>query len=182
MIKVYGDITEKYNMNDLKILDKKYTEKLIEKNEIYDYETYKLTINYVQIEGLKNKTIEEKINKEIRDKVFSMYTKEEVNDNNIQRIDIYAICQANYGNVLSILITKNLEVKNSKGYNDYLWDESESLNYNLKTGEYLEFEDLFTSDASIKNLLTQGAYDSLFHLYANNYDYDSNYEEGLYRN
>ncbi|MGN1298518.1 MAG: hypothetical protein ACI4UE_00825 [Candidatus Scatovivens sp.] len=49
---------------------------------------------------------------------------------------------------------------NEYGYNEWK-NEYKGLNYNLTTGEYLEFEDLFTNTASIKNIVSQSSYTSL---------------------
>ena len=43
---------------------------------------------------------------EIKNKVYSMYTNEELNNADIDSISIYTYVDANYGNVLSVSIRK----------------------------------------------------------------------------
>lgn len=171
-------LTEKYNQNDLKIVDKEFKEgEFIQENQWYSY--YKVEIYYDQIEGLKDKTIEEQINKEIKDKVLSMYTNEELNDNNIKKIHISANCTANYANVLSISIYKSTDL-NSKDINypyGYKY-ESSGLNYDLKTGKQIEFKDLFTANTGIKNIITEAAYENLAFQYSSSQEsYEPNMEK-----
>ena len=119
----------------------------------YDTNTNKISINYFVIDGLKNEEIENKINKEIKDKVYSMFTQEELNNSDVDWINIYAYINANYGNVLSIDINKSINyfsTENEYNTNNY---KREFLNFDLTTGNQITFRDLFTNKTSLKNVL-----------------------------
>lgn len=124
----------------------------------------KLEINYVQISGLKNTTIEDKINKEIENQALSFRNDDELNDSGIQRIGIYANVFGSFSDVLSVSITKNITRRINEEY-EYEY-ETIGLNYSLKDGEKIKFNDLFTEDAAIKNIITQSVYDNLAWNYA----------------
>ena len=117
----------------------KNKEKTIDLNAIYignniDIETLKYDtedpyrkMEIPQIKGLKNKSIEEQINKSIKNKCMeseSLYNR---------------VC-ANFSNVLSI---------------------NNGCNYNFANGKELEFEDLFTKDADLKNIVRLAIYRGL---------------------
>lgn len=134
-----------YKMNSLKII-----EKSIEKDS-------KTTLDYFEIDGLKDLKLQQQINNRIKNTVLSMYKKEESKDEDIMFICINAIVEANYGNVMSIEINKSI---------DYIGDKTpsylvETININLVNGDDLTFEELFLKDAPIKNILSQAVYESL---------------------
>lgn len=155
-------LTEQYNENDLKITtvsDSKGTRDIANGLE---YITSKLTIEYIKIEGLKNKEIENKINKEIMVFVYSLYTDEELADPEIDYMQIYANSESNFGNTLSVYINKTIFYPNntSKEINSTNY----YLNYDLTTGNKLKFTDLFTN-SSLKNVLIQCVYDNVLSNY-----------------
>lgn len=177
--------TKQATIKKIKLTDKYYTNGItVEERKIsvgdivYQYEDTihrKLDINYIQISGLKNTKIQEKINKEIENKVLSLRNEDELNDPEIERIGIYAYISGNFADVLSVNIYKDISRKNGEEYDfEYLYD---GLNYSLKDGERIKFKSLFTEDASIKNIITQAIYDSLAWEYAQesgNMDADMN--------
>lgn len=132
-----------YNENSLKINEEKV---------IYNGVEFDL----VSISGLKDKTIQNKINKEIEQTVHSA----------IDRTDncSYAWCgeTANFSNVLSICI--NAYSYDGEGDSVY-----EYLNYNLTNGEKLTFKDLFVDNANYARIISQ----SLFEQKAKNQYWDN---------
>lgn len=142
-----------YKMNALKITKETYhsEEKMDGK-----FSYYPIEVNYVKISGLKNTSIQDKINNEIREVALSQVDENELNVNDVRNITVEARCCANFSNVLSISIYKSI----------YYWNiESDmqenficGLNYNLKTGDKLKFTDLFTNDAGTKSIISKSAY------------------------
>lgn len=156
-------LTEQYNENDLKITtvtDTKGT-RIPLQIEGFEENIPKLSIEYIKIEGLKNKEIENKINKEIMVLVYSLYTDTELINPEIDYIQIYANSEANFGNTISLYITKSIFYTDSS-------KEFESknyyLNYDLTTGNIIKFTDLFTN-SSLRNVLIQCIYDNVLSNY-----------------
>ena len=82
------DLKGTYNQNDLIIEEKSITQEKIE-------------IRYLQIRGLKNKTVEEKINKEIQQIALNCY-KEEIKDlNEVININVSMWEASNFANTIS---------------------------------------------------------------------------------
>lgn len=145
-------LDETYKINDLKITDKE-----IEIGKSTNGYTSKVIINYIEIEGLKDKELQQKINKRIEDKVMSMYTEDEIADEKIDRIYISATADANFANVLSINVDKDVWYFDT---DEHGWEE-EGINVNLINGEDITFEELFMKGAPIKTILSQAAYEAL---------------------
>lgn len=115
---------------------------------------HKLEIDSIRISCLKNTDIQDKINSEIQDAINNM--KEQINDvGDYKYADITAMCTANFADTLSIVITGNCYDGNTTKYFNPVF-----LNYALATGEKIEFNDLFTSSAAVKSILSKSAYDS----------------------
>ena len=119
------------------------------------YEDNKSLIFYMQMSGLLNKDIEASVNKKLKDAAFkfnqdlqTQYSKSNesqflsflVNDNN-QVISSQAV-SASFGNVISV-------VNYSYAYGDLTF-----CNIDLNSGKDLKFEDMFTSNTDIKQLLS----------------------------
>ena len=139
------DLKGKYNQNDLKIVGKQASQEKIE-------------FSYFQIEGLKDKNIQEKINKEIENVTFNSY-KEKINIQNVNNLSVSTSCTANYSNILSL--------------NVYCWGRSSStgeaeiidiekgINFDLKTGNQIKFREIFTNNAPMYDILRKCAYNSI---------------------
>ena len=89
--------------------------------------------------------------------LYSLYNDAELTDSEIDYIQIHANCDANFGNTISVCVSKsifyvdpNMEFVNTNHY----------LNYDLTTGNQLKFKDLFTN-SSLKNALIQSIYDNV---------------------
>lgn len=159
-------LTDKYSNNGITTEDRNISYGDI----IYQYESNirrKLEIDYFQISGLKNKSIQDKINKEIENTVLSLRNDDELNNSNVRSISVSAYLSANFSDVISVVITKFVNEVNGEGIEEYKYSY-ETLNYSLKDGKKIEFKNLFTQDAPIKNIITQSIYDSLAWDYANN--------------
>ena len=94
-------------------------------------------VNYYKISGLKNKEIENKINKEIEEKCKSLLTPSG---------EVYSYVTANFGNILSVSCT-------DKG--------TTYFNYDLTTGNQLKLEDLFTNNANMYAILASAFNNSI---------------------
>lgn len=134
-----------YKLNNLKIIEKSIEDEP------------KLNIEYFEIDGLKDLELQQKINDRVRNTTMSMYTTEELKDENITSIFITARLEANYGNVLSIDIYKSATCIQS----NETYSKEETININLVNGDDITFEELFLKDAPIKNILSQATYESL---------------------
>lgn len=154
-------LTEKYNENDLKIIKINEGKGSRVPTTEWDTNTNKIIIDYIQIDGLKNSSIEAEINEEIKNVVYGLFSEEDLNNSQIDYIDIYTYESANFVNTLSINISKMTKFMNS----DYNYSEPVYLNFDLTTGNKVKFTDLFTKDASIRNILSQSIYDALITKY-----------------
>ena len=149
---------EMYNINDIKITEKKFHEgNVIDKFNDGTVQ-YRLEVNYIEIDGLKDKDLQKQINKRIKDTAMEMYTQKEVKDDKIREIGVSVRVEANFENVLSMDIEKQIGYKDESKDWDY---EYQGLNINLIDGKDIAFEELFTKDAPIKNILNQVTYEEL---------------------
>ncbi len=145
------DLSGTYSENDLEI-----------KEETLKINGYNEDIPLVQISGLKNKKIEDKINKELK-QTTNDYVNEWLKNKKGHENNIYfdSRAEANFANVLSVKIS--------------FWGDSTDdfigLNYNLVTGEKIEFSDLFNKNESLEAIVRQIFYKSS--LYYNHQNLDS---------
>ena len=121
-----------YNNNSLNI-----TQEYIDKEKEYP------SFQYIKISGLKNGNIENKINNEIYE-----YVKKR--KNNKAKSSVVTV-RLNAFNILSLEIST---------YNGEKYDRM-ALNYDLNTGEKIEFNDIFTNTANITSIVYAGVYDKL---------------------
>ncbi len=157
--------------NDMTSLNETYkTNALTIKNNVYRNAnpiqgtkySERLKITYPEILGLADINIRTNINNEIREKVFSMYSEDELNNNNIHHIEISATITASFSDVLSV------KIMSIRKYSDGTKKEEYSgLNYTLENGEQIKFKNLFIVGASIKNILRHSAYNSFAWEYKN---------------
>lgn len=139
------DLKGTYNQNDLVVEEKSVTLEKIE-------------IRYFQIKGLKNKTIENKINKEIENSALNCY-KEKVKDlNEVVNIQISMWEASNFANTISFELSYYAKIDDD---DDGFYQGAQCLNYDLNTGEKITVDKVFTSDAPIENVLRKSAYYSL---------------------
>ena len=137
------DLYGTYNENDLLIED------LI---ETFSGEKIKIP----QVNGLKNKQIEYKINQEIYDICNKCI--QDTTENIAEFFEIYSAydVMANFSNIISINYYLNVNGNMTHIY----------LNYNLTTGEKLKLEDVFVKDADILEIVRNAFRENL-----SNYSY-----------
>ena len=142
------DLKGKYNQNDIEIIGKQSSQDKIE-------------ISYFQIEGLKNKTIQNKINKEIENITFNSY-KEKINLSNVNNLSVSTSCTANYGNILSLNVyCWGRANQNIEGQNNDIIDIEKGMNFDLNTGNKIEFRQFFTNNAPMEDIIRKCAYNSI---------------------
>ena len=136
------DLKGTYNQNDLKIEEKSVTQEKVE-------------IRYLQISGLKNKTIENKINKEIEIFALNCY-KDEITDlDEVINISVSMYEAANFANTISFQLSYIAKIDDD---DDGFYQGFQGINYDLNTGEKITIDKLFTSDAPIENILRRSVY------------------------
>lgn len=139
------DLKGTYNQNDLIIEEKAITQEKIE-------------IRYLQISGLKDKTVQEKINSEIEQIAINCY-KEEVKDlNQVINIQVGMWEASNFANTISFELSYTAKIDDD---DDGYYQGFLGLNYDLNTGNKITMEKIFTADAPIENILRKSAYHSL---------------------
>ena len=149
-------INQKYNQNDLEIIETQMQEDGLEYVSI-------------RISGLKNKEIENKINEDIAREEASL--KENVLSNEMGEYDSRYLSEyvnANFSNVLSLALYGSKYGSNSRNQ----LNESRYLNYDLTTGNRLKLEDLFVPGADIDLYAQDSIYKELL--------YDAFSEKGVF--
>ncbi len=143
------DLKGTYNQNDLQI-----EEKAISQN--------KIEIRYPRISGLKNKNIENKINKEIEQIALNCY-KEKIKDlNEVINVQVDMWVESNFANTISFQLTYYAKIDDN---DDGSYLDNKGINYDLNTGKKITINKLFTADAPIENILRKSAYYSLIENY-----------------
>lgn len=134
-----------YNQNDLTLNKKKATREKVE-------------ISYLQIYGLKDKIIQDKINKELEQVALNFY-KEQVTDlDKVINVSVNMSGYANFANTLSIEVAYAAKIDDN---GDGFYQGRKGLNYDLTTGEKITVDKMFSSDAPIEEILRKSAYYSL---------------------
>lgn len=138
-----------YTINPITIVSKEYKNGSIK----VDGETEdKVYIEYVQISGLVDTVLQNKINDEIKNTAFK--SSDEITSK--QQYRAYTYVQGNFSNILSInidiLVYENNELVN---------EQDVSLNYNLATGEKIKFLDLFADNTPMNAIIYDVKYESL---------------------
>lgn len=136
------DLNGTYNQNDLNIEEKVITQGKIE-------------IRYLQISGLKDKTIENKINKEIEQIALNCYQDEIKNLDDVLNIQVSMWEASNFANTISFELYYFAKIDDD---DDGFYQEYQGLNYDLNTGEKITIDKLFTSDAPMEDILRKSTY------------------------
>ena len=139
------DLKGTYNQNDLKIEEKSATQEKVE-------------IRYFQISGLKNKDIENKINKEIETSALNCYKNEVKDLNEVVNISVNMWETANFENTISFELTYTAKIDDD---DDGFYQGIQGINYDLNTGEKITIDKIFTSDAPVEDILRKSIYYSL---------------------
>ena len=103
-----------------------------------DFSPSDIVINFIQIDGLKNKSIQNNINERLKKAAYSL-------DKSKSGVATYV--NANFSNILSVQ------------FSDF--DNNITLNIDLTTGNDIKLEDLFLSSAPINSYLANALYKTL---------------------
>jgi len=136
------DLKGTYNQNDLKIEEKSVTQEKVE-------------IRYLQISGLKNKNVENKINKEIEKAALNCYKDEIKNLDEVINISVTMWEAANFSNTVSFELNYTAKIDDN---DDGFYQGVLGLNYDLKTGNKITIDKIFTSNAPIENIIRKSIY------------------------
>ena len=182
-------LDDRYSFNNIEFNEiRDDSDEIVYESEESDYKEHFREISYYQIDGLKNKKVQSKINKDIEYTISSLKNEaEEVvnNGNDIYSYSINSYIMGNFNDILSIEIYRTIRYNNTDktpdeygNIEDYIYEyETRYLNYRLDTGNYISFKDCFTKDASIKNILIQNYYVSKVKDYSYRSDNDLDHEE-----
>lgn len=136
------DLKGTYDQNDLTISEKSVTKEKVE-------------IRYCQIYGLKNKVIQDSINKELEQVALNFY-KDEIKDlDEVINVSVNMWECANFANTLSFEVSYVAKIDDD---DDGVYQGIKSLNYDLTTGKKITIDKLFTSDAPTEDILRKSAY------------------------
>ncbi len=143
------EFSDKYTYNPITVKEIEYTEGKI---KIDGESQNKVQISYIEISGLLDTKIQDKINKEIKDSAFILNK----NLNSNQQYGAYTYVEGNFANILSIQIysyvyENNVAVKEQETY----------LNFNLATGERIKFLDLFADNTPMNSIIYDLKYKEL---------------------
>ena len=127
---------ETYDFNSLLIIDTFDIDGRISTENNIPNPTYR--IHFIQIDGLKNKDIQYRINEKLKQKAYTLAFYDSFVDTNVT---------ANFANMLSVLISSEKGV--------------ETLNIDLSTGNEIPFNDIFISSATINAYLSNALYKTL---------------------
>lgn len=136
------NLKETYNQNDLNIVEKSVTQP-------------KAEISYLQINGLKDKEVENKINKEIEFIALNCYKSEIKNLDDIINVSVSMWESSNFANTISFELTYMAKIDDD---DDGFYKGTYGLNYDLRTGEKITINNLFTENAPIEDILRKSTY------------------------
>ena len=166
-------LTDKAKFNG--ITEKTEKESYGEQIDYYEYDdesVMKLEIQYVQIEGLKNRDIQDKINNIIKNEVDEIKEKRiaELNNEDISKMSINALVYGDFADVLSICVTESIDYDYGNENYEYVNNEY-GLNFSLETGDFISFKDMFWEDSPVRDVLSESLCKSLA------WQYDSDVED-----
>lgn len=135
----------------------------------------KAYVEYKQITGLKDTAKQEKINEKLKSLSVDLYDKNYLSDENTLFIDIHTKLSVNF-NTLSYVVIKTYEDIDGNRKDEKVI----SYNIRLSNLEEIEFEDLFTDSANIKNMYskyTKGKVNAFYFDPKNIYVYEKDLKE-----
>lgn len=144
------------------------------KVETVDKENVKVVHHYQVISGLKNKTVQDRINKElveVSDSLFAqldsdLYKVNKLDNKSIEQKNSSAYISYNINNVMFVEFNASIVVK-FNAYNNFPSYRSVTYGYDLNTGERIFLKDIFKQGIDYKAKINQ--YISHY-LIENNYD------------
>lgn len=143
------EFSDTYTYNPITVKDIEYKEGNI---KIEGENRDKITISYIQISGLLDSKIQDKINKEIKDAAFSLNK----NLTAKQQYSGYVYVQGNFSNILSVQVCTYVYENN-----EAVKEQEIFLNFNLATGEKIKFLDLFADNTPMNSIIYNLKYNAL---------------------
>lgn len=128
----------------------------VEKNSNFDGKE----LEYVEIDGLKDKKLQEEINQKIRADIDEFVQTILEKNPKALKIETTAVIEGNFANIISIEYILTIEIK-SDNYKYY----TKGINYNLVNGEKLKIEDVLGPKSKISNILLEKLYNSIAQSY-----------------
>ncbi len=135
----------------------------------------KVYIEYKQISGLKDEKKQDEINEMLKSLSVDLYDKNYLSDENTLFIDVHTKLSVNF-NTLSYVVYKTYEDIDGNRVNE----DIKTLNISLDDMKEIDFEDLFTDNANIKNIYknyVKGKVDRFYFDPQNIYVYDDDLQE-----
>lgn len=167
------DVTTPYTQNPLEFV-------LVEKSD---------NAYYYKIQGLKNKEIENSINKRIEEKIEQL---EKENRGKFEEYVVHNNITANFENIISISFSveeyndykERLEELKNEYYQNGVYNSTESMNIDLNTGKDIYLNDVLLGDSNLREVLIREIAEFSFRSvgfvnYEKNSDY-SQVEDGIY--
>lgn len=133
----------------------------------YEMDVLGKKVEYVQIDGLKDDSVEIKINNKIREKTnkvaTELFTKYQITN-------YYSGCtvRGNFANILSISAYVQVGINDWEEYHE----EEFCFNFNLIDGNEFSIDDVFSSKFNMENVLLDELYESVVEEHAEFDDYD----------
>ncbi len=158
----------------------------VETIEINSYEDDEYG-SYVRISGLKDKEIEKKINRQIKDAFYELYEdtelpkyqgiekfKRSMEEENYKHIrSVFTYENFNAFNIYSLKVNRYDSYSNSKG--SFGYGKNKNLNFNLATGELLNLKDVFEDNFEYVTFINDNIREHIINTTDLEYfEYDSN--------
>lgn len=150
--------SETYNENDLVIkgyID--YNGEVVEGRRSYSRDDN--YVSFVQIDGLKDKNIQDIVNKKLKDSAYAL---------SHDGVSVDYRVMSSFSNVLSVGINN----ESRDGIDDRVF-----LNIDLTTGEEIPLEKIFVSSASINSILSEGLHKTLAWDYKSQHTNEENWDD-----
>jgi len=149
----YNNLTldDTYSLNKLRITE-------------YNEEYKELDLKYYQIDGLKDNSIQTKINYALKNDIEEFIDKIIENNEIVKNLSQDAIIVSNFANLLSIqyYVQGSSSDYNEDDYEDYNWVSKNLVeNYDLTTGNKLKLNDLFVEGANAGNIISSKIYEDV---------------------
>lgn len=139
------ELKSTYNQNDLRIQENKVSKEKVE-------------INYLQISGLKNKIIQDNINRELEKAALNFYREKVKDVDEVISVSVNMSNTGNFSNIVSFELSYWAKIDDD---GDGFYQDTKGINYNLATGEEISIDNMFTPNAPIYSILRKSVYYSL---------------------
>ena len=156
-----NSLYDKYSINNIKLHKDYYIDEVKLDEGVNPYEmNYKTSVQYITVEGIKDKTIENNINTKIKSKVDNIVN--HINNQNKSKslINYSVSCYDtfNNANILSISFVGTAVLDTFDENESDTIDYCDSITFNLVNGNEIKFEDVFTDTAPIKSIIRHIVY------------------------